>query len=198
GIGISSGGAGFSGISVENSTIADNRAGGDGGGIGAFGENSSPFGGNSTTRLNGVTVARNLADSDSAGGGLGGGLYLGGGLDGLDAISVRNTIVALNAVGAGASGRDCFNASASFGSLGHNLIGDPTGCAGFDAAGDLFGGALKLGKLAGNGGPTKTIALKRGSRAINHAGSGVPKHDQRGVKRDKKPDIGAYERVATK
>ena len=104
----------------------------------------------------------------------------------------------LNALGAGATGPDCFNASAGFDSLGHNLIGDATGCTGFDAPGDLFGGALKLGKLAGNGGPTKTIALKQGSRAINGADSKAPPKDQRGVKRGKKPDIGAYERVAKK
>ena len=60
------------------------------------------------------------------------------------------------------------------------------------------GGALKLGKLATNGGPTKTVALKKGSRAINHAGPDAPELDQRGVKRGKKPDIGAYERVKKK
>jgi hypothetical protein len=198
---------GYRGLTVVSSTIANNRAGGDGGGIGV-----GPFGvgggageapGPSTTELNGVTVARNVADSDSAGGGLGGGLYQSGGdvisdQGGAGVISVRNTIVALNVLGAGASGRDCFNASAGFDSLGHNLIGDATGCTGFDAAGDLIGGRLKLGKLAGNGGPTKTVALGPGSRAINGADSKAPPKDQRGVKRRKKSDIGAYERVAKK
>ena len=50
------------------------------------------------------------------------------------------------------------------------------------------------GQLASNGGPTKTVALKKGSPAIGKAGSSPPKCDQRGVKRDAKPDIGAYER----
>ena len=126
---------------MGNSTIANNRAGGDGGGIGASG-------GSSTTELSAVTVARNLADADSVGGGLGGGLYQGAG----DVISVANTIVALNALGAGATGPDCFNASTGFDSLGHNLIGDVDGCTGFDAPGDLIGGPLRLGKLADNGG----------------------------------------------
>ena len=176
---------------MGNSTIANNRAGGDGGGIGAFG-------GDSTTELIAVTVARNLADADSAGGGLGGGLYQGAG----DVISVQNTIVALNALGTGATGPDCFNASTGFDSLGHNLIGNADGCTGFDAPGDLIGGPLKLGKLADNGGPTKTIALMRGSRAIDRADPNAPPRvvigDQRHVKRDKKPDIGAYERVGKK
>ena len=49
------------------------------------------------------------------------------------------------------------------------------GCGGFSAVGYLIGGALKLGKPAENGGPTKTVALKS-------------------VGRDNRPDIGAYER----
>ena len=193
------------GLGVENSTIANNRADADGGGIGASG-------GSSTTELSSVTVARNLADADSAAGGLGGGLYQGAG----DVISARNTIVALNVLGAGATGPDCFNASAGFDSVGHNLIGDADGCTGFDASGDLIGGPLRLGKLADNPtkglpsrrvsgwcrgkpcGLTKTIALRRGSRAINRAGSDAPTKDQRGVRRGKKPDIGAYERAGKK
>jgi hypothetical protein len=48
----------------------------------------------------------------------------------------------------------------------------------------------RLGKLADNGGPTKTIALLRGSRAIDRGDPNAPPrvvgHDRRGVKRDKK------------
>ena len=40
----------------------------------------------------------------------------------------------------------------------------------------------------------QTIALGRGSRAIDH-GFRINGTDERGVKRGKKPDIGAYERV---
>ena len=82
---------------------------------------------------------------------------------------------------------------------GHNLLGDPSGCGGFTATGDLIGGALMLGKLAANGGPTNTVALQSGSRAINAADPmALPPEavrvDQRGVRRDNQPDIGAYER----
>ena len=180
--------AGVVGFGMRDSTVANNRAGGNGGGVGAAG-------GSSTTELDADTVARNLAGP----GHVGGGLYQGSG----DAIRVQNTIVALNLVGAGGTGLDCFGASSSFDSLGHNLIGNADGCSGFGAAGDLFGGRLALGKLADNGGekhgtygrPLQTIALGRGSRAIDHAVSSIAA-DERGVIRNDRPqDIGAYERV---
>jgi hypothetical protein len=60
--------------------------------------------------------------------------------------------------------------------------------------------APKLGPLAANGGPTKTLALGAGSPAINAvpaSGAGCPTTDQRGVKRPYGPacEIGAYERA---
>ena len=168
-------------VQVENSTIANNAAGASGGGVSA----DSGF---ASARLVATTVVRNTA-------GQGGGLYQGSG----DTLAVQNTIVALNRSGAPASGPDCFAATAGFPSQGHNLIGDPSGCGGFTAPGDQIGGALKLGKPADNGGPTKTVNLKSGSRAINAADPTalppqVVRVDQRGVRRDNRPDIGAYER----
>jgi hypothetical protein len=170
-----------SALQVENSTIASNQTGGSGGGV------SAPSG-SASARLVAATVVRNVA-------GLGGGLYQGTG----DTLSVQNTIVALNHAGAATSGPDCFTASTGIASQGHNLIGDPSGCVGFTAAGDLISGALKLDKLADNGGSTKTVKLKAGSRAINTADpTALPPQvvhvDQRGVQRDDRPDIGAYER----
>ncbi len=180
---------------VEDSTIANNRADGVGGGIGSFGESGVPSA-HSTIELDAVTVAYNVANEGRCRC-AGGGLYEGAG----NVISARNTIVALNSLASGGTaGRDCDSfASEGLHSLGHNLIGDRIGCAGFGVAGDLFGGPLRLGRLADNGGPTRTIALMRGSRAIDRgdptAPPGVVLVDQRGVKRDKKPDIGAYERT---
>ena len=179
--------AGVVGFEMRDSTIADNRAGGNGGGIGASG-------GNSTTELDADTVARNLAGPGHAGSGL----YQGSG----DAIRVQSTIVALNLLGVGGMGPDCFGASSGFDSLGYNLIGNADGCSGFGAAGDLFGGRLALGKLGDNGGakdwtygrPLQTIALGRGSRAIDH-GLSISATDERGVDRVTKQDIGSYERV---
>ena len=45
-----------------------------------------------------------------------------------------------------------------------------------------------------NGGPTETIALKNGSPAIGKAGNDAPARTSAAAKRDKNPDIGAFER----
>jgi hypothetical protein len=201
-------------LAVENSTIANNSAGADGGGIGSNdpGASFGNFAGsNATVTLDHVTIARNRADTEHMGeegrrSGTGGGIYIEGNalIGGNDRASVHNTILALDtvatfrtpqpsdcAVGFGATGT-------TFQSLGYNLIGNPTGCNGFGAVGDLFAGKLRLGKLADNGGRPKTIALQTGSRAINHADRTARGDDQRGFRRDKKPDIGAFERGAKK
>ncbi len=150
-----------------------------------------------------VTIVRNRANTglDTGEGqhvGSGGGIYF----TADDSGSIHNTVVALNTVATSQTRSipsDCSLRShpAGFLSLGHNLIGSADGCTGYGPT-DLFGGKLKLGKLADNGGPTKTIALMKGSRAIGHADPDAVRVDQRGVRRDKKPDIGAYERRATK
>jgi hypothetical protein len=191
-------------VGVENSTVANNTAGRDGGGVGSN-DPTTLFGSHATVTLDHVTIARNQANTALESGvqraGLGGGLYT----EDDDVYSVHNTILALNTVATfhKPQASDCAVGFGNpFQSLGHNLIGNPVGCSGFGAAGDLFGGKLKLGKLAKNGGPTKTIALEKGSRAIGHADNlATPmsdRDDQRGFRRDKKPDIGAYERGAKK
>ena len=169
----------------------------DAGGIGSD-DASVGFGSHATVSLDHVTVARNQANTELESGaqrsGLGGGIYA----EDNDVFSVHNTIVALNTVATQhkPQASDCANPFGNpFQSLGFNLIGNPAGCNGFGAAGDLFGGKLKLGKLAKNGGLTKTIALEKGSRAIDHADrTTTPLTDQRGFRRGNKPDIGAYER----
>jgi hypothetical protein len=52
----------------------------------------------------------------------------------------------------------------------------------------------KIGVLKSHGGPTQTIALLKGSPAIGRAGQTAPSRDQRGHRRDRHPDIGAFER----
>jgi hypothetical protein len=167
-------------LRITNTTIASNRTTGDGGGI----FTDAPV----APELNAVTLARNRADSDNNGFGGGGGIANNG-----SDPSVRNSLIALNAAGS-AGGPDCLG---SFDSGGHNLIGTTFDCNGFVGTGDLTdltAGQIKIGSLARNGGPTKTIALRRGSRAINKAGSDAPNRDQRG-KRRRNPDIGAFERT---
>ncbi|MGH2686514.1 MAG: choice-of-anchor Q domain-containing protein, partial [Actinomycetota bacterium] len=116
----------------------------------------------------------------------------GGGIANQGTVTMRNSVVAGNVDGSGGT-PDCEAVT----SLGHNIIGDDTGCAVTPATGDQVGtGAApidpKLGPLADNGGPTPTHALLAGSTAIDAGGSDAAPTDQRGVPRAA-PDIGAYE-----
>ena len=193
-------------IKIQDSTIAGNEAGDNGGGIYASVYGTSG-GGTDEAKLTNVTISGNASDRS------GGGVYQyvgqvsllsstvtantadadasgaddhGGGLFG--SISFRNSIVFgnedLNPVDPLA---DCGNS----GSGGHNVIGAGTGCVKGD--GDRTGNP-KLKPLSKNGGPTATHALRKGSSAIGLASKrDSPKRDQRGVRRDKHPDSGAYE-----
>lgn len=110
---------------------------------------------------------------------------------------VENSLIALNRLGDGTP-NDCWaNPANPFDSLGHNLLstlGPGDSCLGFDGPGDRVRANPRIKPLAGNGGPTMTIALKRRSQAIGEAKRGsAPKRDQRGVRRDRRPDIGAFE-----
>lgn len=170
-------------LPLVNSTISGNQADGLGGGIWA----DNPMGGNPT----GVTVefssiVRNAADVDVTGGADSGG----GIAQGVDAaFALHGALIALNL----GPFPDC---NAGVDSLGRNLISDQNGCTGLDAPSDLTVANPKLAPLADNGGATRTVALKRGSRAIDAGGSDCPKRDQRGRKRPQGPrcDIGAFER----
>jgi fibronectin-binding autotransporter adhesin len=170
---------------VADSTIAGNTADGQGGGIFDAG----------TVNLNAVTVAYNRSDVEGFGGGDGGGLWVD---PAAIAFNVKNSLVARNTAGA-SSGPDCASSINQFLSGGHNLIGTTSGCTGFGppAQGDILNppsSKIRIGQLDDNGGATKTIALRRGSKAIDHGGPSTPPRDQRGVKRDAHPDIGAFER----
>jgi hypothetical protein len=169
-------------LTITNSTIANNQAAEGGGGVRASGPQAS-------IGLQNVTVARNDADFDNDGGDGGGGLLQTNNAT----ISVVNSLIALNR--AGSSPDDCAGAFSSGG--GNLLTTIPVTCEGFDpdTGVDFLRPAPKIGTLKANGGPTKTVALKRGSPAIGRAiRSEAPNRDQRGVTRDNNPDIGAYER----
>jgi parallel beta helix pectate lyase-like protein len=173
--------AGAGPVSVTNSTIAENTALNNGGGIRRAGAGSGPV-----TLFN-ATVARNVADADHSGTGMGGGLFRSGGTA---AFTVQNSIVGLNRISSGLS--DC---NGTFVSLGVNLLTSLFGgCSGFAFPPNLLTSDPKLGSLKNRGGFTKTIGLNKHSPAINNAGGGTPKRDQRGEKRHN-PDIGAYERT---
>jgi Right handed beta helix region len=192
----------FAGVTtISDSTISSNAAtGGRGGGVmtnanattkvinSTFSDNKANAGGglsnNGTTFLTSSTVSAN-----SSGVGGGGGLFNSG------PATLTNTIVAAN-VNASQNPSDIEGGVSVKGT--YNLIGPggsgnlPTGAGtGNIVLTDLTG--LGLAPLAYYGGPTQTMALLPGSKAIR-AGTTVPyiTTDQRGFLLDSpKPDIGA-------
>lgn len=163
---------------ITNSTISGNLADRSGGGI--FGEP----GGQAT--ITSTTLARNRADADlAAPDGAGGGIQVN-----LAAFEVVNSLIALNT--ASGSPSDC-GGTGFVASEAPNLLTTTSGgsCGG---TGEIVSPNPGIGPLAANGGPTETIALRRGSPAIGAADPSLsPERDQRGVKR-KDPDLGAFER----
>ena len=159
-------------LTLTNSTVSGNSALRYGGGILNFG--------GGTLTLSNSTVSGNSADI--AGGGI---------LNDVGTADMVNTIIAGNSAPTSA---DC---SGFLTSIGHNLIGNNSGCGFTVITGDLVNIDSKLGPLQDNGGPTFTHALLPGSPAIDH----VPPEnclvttDQRGVARPQGVacDIGAFE-----
>lgn len=194
-------------IDIKDSTISGNTAGSNGGGtyFGLYGQEDGEFAkftnvtlsGNSAAdygggaysyvgdaTFNASTITANTADADVNGGGPFGGGLVGSG------ILFRNSIVAGNFdLDPTSPMPDCYLVT----SLGHNVLGKGGGCT--KTTGDTTKNP-KLKALAKNGGPTATHAIKKGSSAIGRAeAKTAPGKDQRGVKRDKHPDSGAYERT---
>jgi CSLREA domain-containing protein len=168
---------------VVNSTVASNRASADGGGISVVED--------ADLTMNGVTVARNVANTDDTpvsetGGGLAN--------DSFGALVVDNSLVVLNRLGPGPRNDCTGNPTQSGGGNLLSSLGPSAVCQGFDAAGDAVRSNPGIGTLARNGGPTKTIALRRDSPAIGRARGDAPGRDQRGDRRDRRPDSGAFER----
>jgi CSLREA domain-containing protein len=210
----------FGTLTLNNCTVSGNRTGTSNRGVGLGGGITNFF----NLYLNNSTVSGNVTGNGSSNiGGHGGGIYSGTGnltitnstITGNTAANnigngiratvgiVRNTLIAGN----GGNGAD---ASGTFTSQGHNLIGNGSDSTGFNAAGDQVGTTAapidpKLGPLANNGGPTFTHALLSGSPALDAGDNALAKDannvalttDQRGVGRfggvGHVVDIGAYE-----
>lgn len=157
---------------LSNVTVSGNSTDGSGGGI------YQNIGG---VTLRSSTITGNTADADASGTGHGGGLA--------NSISFSDSIVAgnfdRNPVDPQA---DC----TGIGSQGHSVVGKDTGCIAGPT--DRTRGP-KLRPLRRNGGPTATHALRKGSPAVGLASNASPRRDQRGKRRDRRPDSGAYERV---
>jgi CSLREA domain-containing protein/uncharacterized repeat protein (TIGR01451 family) len=217
-------GANVTTVTINNSTIANNKVTGGlveglGGGIYVLGDLSltnSTVAGNSAESTagmvqgGGVLAALDPADTEpskvnilnstiagnSVGtGGVGGGLAIYNPTPGVvTELTVKNTIVAGNTGPAGPS--DC--GTVAMVNSSHNLSSDAS-CM-FTDPGSRQNTAAGLGGLGNNGGETDTMALREGSPAID-AGTndGCSPADQRGVSRPQGPacDIGAFEFVAT-
>ena len=161
---------------IVNSTISGNATDFAGGGILVFDETI-------TLRLENVTLVKNHAFD------IGGGIMVYAGT-----VLARNSIVANNTVASGGTSPDIAGALQSDG---FNLIGDPSGATlTGDTVNDLTGVDPQVGPLADNDGPTPTHALLPTSPARDAADDAVaPPTDQRGVVRPQgqASDIGAYE-----
>lgn len=181
-------------LTVTNSTLADNSADA-GGGISNNGGTAtitnSTLSGNSANLGGGIenggtlTVTNSTLSGNSAN-------FFGGGINNSGPLNYANTIIANSTTGS-----DCSNDS-TFGIIStntNNLVEDGSCSA-------ALSGDPKLGPLASNGGPTQTLALLAGSKAIDAgkdsvcAAAPVSNKDQRGVTRPQGAhcDIGSYEK----
>ena len=165
-------------IEVVNSTFAGNQANVSGGGIAAI------LGAKIT--LDNSTVAYNGADVDSSGGGSGGGMYQSAPSDPAD-FQIKDIVLGENTVGSTGDGPQCYGEYTG----GGLIAGSTSGCS---IGGDFVADA-KIGPLAENGGPTRTISLDADSPAVNRPNPfDCPALDQRGRKRDANCDSGSFER----
>jgi hypothetical protein len=147
-------------LRIINSTLSDNWANLNGGGI--FVVNLGDAG-NSRVFLYNASLVGNDADHDHDEiGGTGGGVYVTPGTR----FVVVNTLIAGNTQLDGNAADNCFGTLEAYG---YNLLDDLTNCA-FSGSGILGRGLVApntIGGLQANGGPTPTRALLSGSQAID-------------------------------
>ena len=162
-----------------NSTVAGNFASNDAGGV--LSDNGA------SVIFSNSTIAYNMADQDSFGGGVGGGVRQFGSAF----FNLYDSIVASNTVGTSGSGAACAGNFAGDG----NVLTAAAGCDSLTPATNKFVGSALIDPLADNGGPTETIKLLPLSPALGYA-LDCPKTDQRGVSRPNNGcDSGAFERA---
>ncbi|MEW6306850.1 MAG: choice-of-anchor Q domain-containing protein, partial [Verrucomicrobiota bacterium] len=163
-------------VNIVNSTFSGNTAAG-----------GVAFGGALYNRGGAVTITNStFADNQVTGGLADGAAIYNKNEGGIGALSLRNTLLANNLGAADAANHD----GALSGS--HNLIRNGSGT--FAALPSTITADPLLGPLQNNGGPTATYAIGLNSPALNAgASNGAPAFDQRGIPRDSRRDIGAFE-----
>ncbi|HWN41201.1 MAG TPA: choice-of-anchor Q domain-containing protein [Thermoanaerobaculia bacterium] len=197
-------------LNISQSSILENQAASQGGGIYLEGSidmaNSTLFGNLAETVGGGGLYAHEDAvgtvsnstffENHAAGTGRGGGVYVASEpFISVDHPVFENTIIAGSTAGS-ATEKDCFGAALS---AGHNLLGEGSGCLDFGAhPGDLEGTLAspldpKLLPFTDTGGPTPVLRPSAGSPAIDHGADCEPV-DQRGATRSATAcEIGAVE-----
>jgi len=164
-------------LAINNSTFTGNNASGVYGGGAIYNEGGTITISNSTLSGNTSSVGAGISNASGT-------------------VALQNSIVANNTTGGNCAGPVSSN--------GYNLSSDLT--CNFASTGDLNKKNPKLGLLKKNGGPTKTMALRKGSPAIDAGNPGgctdnlgqLLTTDQRGQPRPDKEDtggcdMGAYE-----
>lgn len=179
-------------ISLFACTVSNNSVGNSGGGVAAHGyiglTNSTVAGNSASQSAVGADAIGIYSSTISAN--IGAGMYATGGVSFLSAATIVGSIIQGN------TGNNLTGEVHAAGS--NNIIGpDPSGGS-IDYPPGSIDCDAKLGLLADNGGPTRTIALQDGSCAIDAGplGASVPS-DQRGTRFARKvgaaTDIGAFE-----
>jgi hypothetical protein len=177
-------------VTVVNSTFSANLA------SSVVAENGLVRGGALESIESTATIVNSTLVGNTAQTGGTNSLAAGGDLWGGTKVTVGNSILA-GGLASGAPQNCAGLLPTSIASGGHNIDGGAS--CGFNGAGDLSNTDPKVGPLAENGGPVKTMALLAGSPAIDGGGSArCPETDARGVLRPAGAacDIGAFE-VAT-
>jgi hypothetical protein len=188
------GGGGISGragmtLKVVNSTISGNIGSDVGAGIYS----------NGNVQLNFVTIAKNVAGSDSKT--QGSGINMFPASQTANSLTLKNVLLAGNMAGSDPAALISANCGVTGGgvpvtSQGSNLSSDASCDTWLTAATDKKSVDPKIGDLANNGGLTLTHALLAGSPALGAgAFDAAVTFDQRGVARENPPDIGAFELV---
>jgi hypothetical protein len=174
-------------LKVVNSTISGNIGSDVGAGVYS----------NGNVQLNFVTIANNIAGSDSKTQGSGINTFPSSST--ANAVTLKNVLLAGNLAGSDPAARFSANCGMTGGGIpvtsqGSNLSSDASCDMWLTAATDKKSVDPKLDVLADNGGSTLTHKLLEGSPAMaaGTADAAVTV-DQRGVARDAVPDIGAYE-----